>query len=279
MPLLRNQMGQVRLLWRLAGFAVLFGLLVSPLLLLDSALLQFAIGAILLTILLSLWGRRIEHRKLADYGLSADTSMAGELCIGAALAGGAVAIIFLLTHGLGFAGSAEYDPAALLTAGFWLFLVKALLVGYWEEVLFRGYLFVNIRDSAATSFGPRQGKMIAVLITSLLFGLAHAGTSSFSWSALAILSFNGVVFCVPMLVTGRLGLSIGMHAAWNFSQSKVFGFAMSGNPSAGSVLRAEMTGPDLWTGGNYGPEAGLAGIMGLLVLLIAVYGVAVRRLA
>ncbi|MEM1134102.1 MAG: CPBP family intramembrane glutamic endopeptidase [Pseudomonadota bacterium] len=239
---------------------------------------QFAMGAILLTILLSLWGRWVEHRKLADYGLSADASMAVDLCIGVALAGGAVAIIFLLTRSLGFAGSAEYDPAPLLTTGFWLFFVKALLVGYWEEVFFRGYLFVNIRDSAAASFRPIQGKMIAVLITSLLFGLAHVGNSSFSWAALAILTFNGAVFCVPMLVTGRLGLSIGMHAAWNFSQSKVFGFAMSGNPSTSSMLRAEMTGPAFWTGGNYGPEAGLAGIIGLLFLLIAVYGAAVRRL-
>jgi hypothetical protein len=57
--------------------------------------------------------------------------------------------------------------------------------------------------------------------------------------------------------TGKLHFAIGMHASWNIMQNVVFGAPNSGKDPVASVWVFENQGPELWTGGNFGPEGGL----------------------
>jgi hypothetical protein len=67
------------------------------------------------------------------------------------------------------------------------------------------------------------------------------------------------------VLTGRLAIPIGLHITWNFFQGNVFGFPVSGlEPVGATVLSIEQGGPLLFTGGVFGPEAGLIGIAAVL---------------
>jgi membrane protease YdiL (CAAX protease family) len=82
----------------------------------------------------------------------------------------------------------------------------------------------------------------------------------------------GLLLGLGYLFTGRLGISIGLHFSWNFFQGNVFGFPVSGRDFGASFVGISQGGPEVWTGGAFGPEAGLLGFLayglgGLLVLL------------
>ena len=61
---------------------------------------------------------------------------------------------------------------------------------------------------------------------------------------------------------------MGLHAGWNILQRSL-GFPLSGYELS-RLLKINVSGPELWTGGAFGPEAGLIilPISGLGALLI-----------
>jgi len=54
-----------------------------------------------------------------------------------------------------------------------------------------------------------------------------------------------------------LWIPIGFHFAWNTTMGAVLGLPISGARIPG-LLRAEVSGPEPWTGGRFGPEASVA---------------------
>jgi membrane protease YdiL (CAAX protease family) len=134
----------------------------------------------------------------------------------------------------------------------------------WEEVLLRGYSFQALME--------QWGQVAAVVITSLLFGFFHVANPGSGWPAIWGITAAGLLFGVAVVVTGRLWLPIGLHASWNLFEGPVFGFPVSGMELPGAITTT-VTGPELWTGGSFGPEAGLisllASLLGIAILLAA----------
>ena len=85
--------------------------------------------------------------------------------------------------------------------------------------------------------------------------------------SIILLTINGMVWGIPFIMTKNLGLSIGQHMAWNFTQTQL-GFTMSGNKALSSFYSIENNGSDLLTGGEYGPEAGILGLTGFFMMLL-----------
>jgi GNAT superfamily N-acetyltransferase len=83
----------------------------------------------------------------------------------------------------------------------------------------------------------------------------------------------GVMLAAAYMVTRRIWLAIGIHAAWNFTQSGIFGVPTSGVASPG-YLEGHLHGSALVSGGAFGPEASLVAVAvclaaGLCMLRVA----------
>lgn len=149
---------------------------------------------------------------------------------------------------------------ALLIA--WVGFLILLPAAATEEISMRGYLL----QSAARSWGTAGG----VALSTLVFTLLHSLNPGFERAPLAVLglSLAGLYLASAYLITGNLWLAIFLHTGWNLMEGPIFGLPVSGMEVPAAVMRTTAIGPPLWTGGAFGPEAGLLVCL-LLVIHIA----------
>ena len=116
----------------------------------------------------------------------------------------------------------------------------------------------------------KQALWLAAILTSALFGVAHLGNPHASWISTVNIFFAGIMLSLGFIYSGEAALSIGLHFTWNFVQGVIFGFPISGTISQANLIRIEQNGPDLLTGGLFGPEAGLVGLLAMSVGSLAI---------
>jgi hypothetical protein len=117
---------------------------------------------------------------------------------------------------------------------------------------------------------------LALVISVLLFGLAHLGNPNATlYGAAAIGIEGGMLLGVAYLLTRRLWLPIGIHFGWNFIQAGVFGPNLSGH-EVESLLQSRLSGPELLSGGALGVE-GSVFTLTLCLLVSFVFLIRVRR--
>jgi membrane protease YdiL (CAAX protease family) len=114
----------------------------------------------------------------------------------------------------------------------------------------------------------RGRKVLAVLISAIVFGFAHAANPNASILSIIGNSLGGLIYGLAFVWTRRIWLPLGLHFAWNVVQGPILGFPVSGH-SMGGMQQIIDVGPHWITGGAYGPEAGLVGILSRLVILAA----------
>ncbi|MBA3682592.1 MAG: CPBP family intramembrane metalloprotease [Bacteroidetes bacterium] len=156
--------------------------------------------------------------------------------------------------------------------GFLSEMYGLLIGGVIEELFFRAFLFYIIYEALKTIIkDPTKRAIFMMFIISPLFGLAHLGNNGATLISTINLMFDAMMMCLPFLITGRLGMSIGIHFAWNLIQGSVFGFAMSGNIAKATIISVNM--PDnLFTGGVFGPEGSvLLVVLDLIAVVLILY--------
>jgi membrane protease YdiL (CAAX protease family) len=163
---------------------------------------------------------------------------------------------FSLTNFTGFTSMMQTFAMATL----FLLLLENILVGYWEELVFRGYLFQNM------SVG--MGRLLAILLSCLIYGAVHSMNPNATLLSSSIIILFGFLRIYGYLATGMLWLSMGMHIGWNFFQGPIFGFAASGHQKA-TWLELEILEPNWLSGGSFGPEGSLLIIPIVLLALWA----------
>jgi len=85
----------------------------------------------------------------------------------------------------------------------------------------------------------------------------------------------GVLLAATYILTQRLWMGMGFHMAWNYTQSSIFSGVGTSNPSEYGLLRGVTNGSELLTGGEYGMEFSVIGLIVLtttgIILLVKGY--------
>lgn len=210
----------------------------------------------------------IERRPFADLGLSGRHLFRDLLLgflVGTLLQSVTIGILALA----GWYHVASIAPISVAMTLILQGLGSFLLVALFEEGLFRGIVFRLLER--------QLGSWIALILSALLFGLLHLMNQGATISgAIAIALEAGIMLGAAYMLTRSLWLAIGIHWAWDFFEGPFFGTAASGvGPDAGKVvISSTMSGPSLWTGGTFGPEAGGVALLvclsaGVLLLILA----------
>lgn len=297
-----SEEGRLRAFWRIAIFLVLYvvGLLalscvgsfvvtllvvagqgdISNLQNLDTAqltaqspyllALNGVISLIVLAVALPLAAAFLDRRPFAEYGFHMGMKWWLDLLFGLVLGAALMLGIFLVERAVGWVTVTDsfVYPRSLPSFAVALLipLVTFLAVGIYEEVLMRGYLLLNLAEGFnLESVGFRLAIVLAWVLSSSIFALAHAFNPNSSLVSTLNLALAGLFLGLPFILTGDLAASIGLHITWNFFQGNVFGFPVSGMGSSTSFIAIEQAGPRVWTGGPFGPEAGLVGVAAILI--------------
>jgi hypothetical protein len=227
----------------------------------------------LVAVLLATWlvVRFIDRRPWSEMGLQFDRPWWLDLLFGLLLGALLMSFVFAVEYQAGWVSVRDFFVVDLNATPFVVALigplVVSLVISIVEELLARGYQLRNLAEGLnMPSVGPSRAIVASWVISSSLFGLLHVFNPNATWLSTLYLMLTGFFFGLGFVLTGRLGLPIGLHFAWNFVQGNVFGFPVSGNVFGGAtVILIEQGGPPLWTGGAFGPEAGLLGIAAILL--------------
>lgn len=207
--------------------------------------------------------RHLGERQHDDIsGPGAAGQLAAGLALGAVLFALIVAVAWLTgTYRLIGLGDTSNLYPALIANG----LFPALS----EEMIYRGILFRWIEEFA--------GSWAALILSSVLFGVSHIGNPGADMiSTVGLMLEAGLLLGGAYMLTRRLWLPMGIHAAWNLTQGEVFDIPVSGTDVHG-LLEAKLQGPVLLTGGGFGLEGSLIGITIGTAAGIVIVWLAVRR--
>jgi membrane protease YdiL (CAAX protease family) len=211
--------------------------------------------------------RWLDKRSFGSLGLRLDRRALWDLLVGFGIAGAMMALIYLLEWAAGwlvFGGLAwDFERPVWLLGGVLGMLLVFLAVGWYEELLNRGYWLQNLEEGLNLFW--------AVLISSCVFALAHLSNPNLSAAAVLGLLLAGVFLAYGYTRTRQLWLPIGLHAGLNFFEGTVFGFPVSGLTDFPRLIHQTVDGPILMTGGAFGPEAGLVLLPALALGAILVY--------
>ena len=216
--------------------------------------------------------RGLDRRSFQSLGLQVNRHTLLDILAGLGISFLQMGFIYIVMSGLGwltFEGFAwEFDPMSVVIPSVLTFFLLFVLVSWNEELLSRGYHLQTIASGTNLFWG--------VVISSAIFGLLHLGNPNATWVSVAGIFFAGVFLVYGYIRTRQLWLPIGLHWGWNFFEGVVFGFPVSGLDIY-ALTRITVAGPELWTGGEFGPEAGLIVLPALALGALLIHLYTLRR--
>lgn len=210
--------------------------------------------------------RWLDRRRIVSLGLKINRQALLDVLVGIMITLPMMGLIFAFEWGIGWLTFENFawqiDPVTVVIKETLIVFLAFVLVGWNEELLSRGYHLQNLESGLNTFW--------AVLISSAIFGVMHLGNPNATWVSVVGILLAGVFLAYGYLRTRQLWLSIGLHIGWNFSEGVIFGFPVSGLDIY-QLTNITVDGPELWTGGAFGPEAGLILIPAVVFGTVLVY--------
>jgi membrane protease YdiL (CAAX protease family) len=145
-----------------------------------------------------------------------------------------------------------------------LFFLSYIVQSGAEETLFRGWILQQL--------SRRYRLAVGFTASMLIFGLLHLPSTPMTIINLTLFAVFATLYA---LREGSIWGVCGWHAAWNWTQGSFYGLQLTGHGQmGGTVLHLKATGPDLISGGSYGPEAS---IICTFVFVVAISVLLFRR--
>jgi membrane protease YdiL (CAAX protease family) len=205
----------------------------------------------------------IERRPPSEVAL---TGGGRQFLFGAMLGFSLYATCVLILVALGYCTIEATSNWQVLVPG----IALTLGTGFYEELWFRGAIFRLTEEWF--------GSWIAIVVSSLVFGFVHLSTEGATVMGVTFISIEaGLLLAAAYLLTRRLWLCIGFHAAWNFTQGSLFSGAVSGTQEPTGLIKTTMHGPELITGGSFGMEASVVALVLLTTTGVVMLVMAIRR--
>lgn len=238
------------------------GAAAPPSLFTASAMLIQEVALVIAMVVAAAIMSKIEKRPMGQYGLPLRQAFGRQFWQGVAWGFVAITVCLALIaalHGVSLSHTALSGASLVKYAAAWG--IVFLLTGFAEEFIFRGYSQFTL--TTGIRFWP------AAVILSILFGSIHLGNPGESWPGALSAALIGFFFCFTLRRTGTIWFAVGLHAAWDYGQTFIYGVPDSGLAAPGHFLNPSFHGPRWVTGGTVGPEASLSCfvVLGLLFLI------------
>lgn len=262
---------RLRAFLRVCGFIIVYGIvflslpiLVSPAgdglfrsAVLRALLISCTIGLVVVAAVY------IDKRSVAEYGLELDRAWIFDLLIGLVI-GGAIPTVAVA---LGVAGDwITVDGTGNLLTTSYLFdvglaVVIVISIAVVEELVFRGYVLTNALEGLDLRWVSETTTIASAWsVSGLLFAFTHPAPTLVD--GLHFLG-AGLLLGLAYLVSGQLGLPIGIHAGFNFVSGYVFPIASDPSVTLSSL---SVSGPTWLTGQTGLIQTGLQVPAALVIL-------------
>ncbi len=254
-----------------------------------SRLLSGVVNLLAVTLSVMIARRYLDRRSFRSLGLHLERRAGLDILVGIFITFLMMGLIYLVMHALNWAhvegfswqvdssrttGNAGGTPVLSASTleqvigNTLLYFLLFVFVGWGEELLGRGYHLQTLAGGTNLFWG--------VILSSAIFGFLHLGNPHATWMSILGIFCAGLFLAYGYLRTGQLWLSIGLHIGWNFFEGVVFGFPVSGLETY-RLTQTVVHGPALWTGGAFGPEAGLIVLPAMAFGSILIYLYTRRR--
>ena len=248
--------------WILIFFLILAAFLIPVLIAAQANNMEVSIGRQAIIILLaSMICQLLRRKPLAELFGKFDVHYLKDLCLGG-LIGAALMLIPALILGVfgwvrwqwNLEGISVLLPGLLLFAG----------VAIGEEMLFRGFVFQRLLSGL--------GQWPAQLIIAAFFLLTHLNNPGMTGSVKFMASINiflaSILFGLAFIQTKSLAMPLGVHWMANWVQGGFLGFGVSGTEQLGVLKPIFGEAPAWFTGGQFGLEASLPGLICVVMALL-----------
>lgn len=214
-------------------------------------------GSVGTFLLLWLFMKYVDKEKFVSLGFNIKNKFK-DILLGVLLGLSIMGSAYLL---LSFLNEIEYHKTVFSLKEIGYSIIIFLVVAITEEALFRGYILRNLMYTF--------NKYIALLFSSVLFVLAHAGNPNMDWFSALNLFLAGVLLGTSYIYNKNLWLPIALHFSWNFFQT-LFGFNVSGQENY-SLIEFKMFEKNILNGGDFGFEGSIFSIISQALLIVILF--------
>jgi membrane protease YdiL (CAAX protease family) len=266
MNIFLNSKKQLRNIWWVAIFFLMLAALTFPVILLSQkykwevTTAQQALIVIAASWLCQLWRKQSFSELVGTFNLTWIRNLLIGLLLGAVLM--LIPAFFLSLFGFVQYRVASADAYLILSAT-GLFAAVAIA----EEFLFRGFIFQRLIAGI--------GKWGAQLLIAAYFLLIHINNPGMTGHVKQLAAVNiflaSIMFGLAFIRTGSLAMPLALHFMANWVQGTLLGFGVSGNEQPSLLKPVFNNTPEWLTGGNFGLEASIPGLVCVIVITFLLY--------